>query len=121
MEGRCNRKKLASRPRRDWGGRLGPIDGPFFGRLFVAQSFLKVAALEARALNGSEPPLAIAQSGVLLFFIFLAVLAVRRFRAAAGTSYAASVDTRKHTSLVSREYSREPADERVGLYSSGSG
>ena len=43
------------------------------------------------------------QSGVLLLFIVLAVLAVRRFRTAAGTSYAASVDTGKHTSLVSRE------------------
>ena len=40
----------------------------------VAQSFLKVAALDSPALTGSEPPLAVAPSGILPLFILLAVL-----------------------------------------------
>jgi len=50
--------------------------------VLVVQSFLKVPALHAFAPNGNEPPFAIAQGCVLLAFIVLGVLAVKRFRPA---------------------------------------
>ena len=50
--------------------------------VLVAQSFLKVPALHALAPKGSEPPFAIAQGIVLLAFVVLGFLAVRRFRPA---------------------------------------
>jgi len=50
--------------------------------VLVAQSFLKVPALHALAPNGSEPPFAIAQGIVLVAFIVLGVLAVKRFHPA---------------------------------------
>jgi hypothetical protein len=48
--------------------------------VLVVQAFLKVAALHALAPNGSEPPFAIAQGVVLLFFVVTGVLSLRRFR-----------------------------------------
>ena len=48
--------------------------------VLVVQSFLKVPALHALAPTGSEPPFAIAQSIVLIAFIVLTVLAVKKFR-----------------------------------------
>jgi hypothetical protein len=50
--------------------------------VLVVQLFLKVAALKALAPTQKEPPFAIAQSVVLLFFVVLTVLATRHFRAA---------------------------------------
>jgi hypothetical protein len=46
----------------------------------VVQSFQKIAALKALAPTQAEPPFAIAQVGVLVIFIVLGVLAIRRFR-----------------------------------------
>jgi hypothetical protein len=48
--------------------------------VLVVQAFLKVSALHALAPNGSEPPFAIAQGVVLLFFVVTGVLSLRRFR-----------------------------------------
>jgi hypothetical protein len=48
--------------------------------VLVVQSFLKIPALHALAPNGSEPPFAIAQGAVLLFYVAIGYLAVRRFR-----------------------------------------
>jgi len=50
--------------------------------VLVVQSFLKVPALHELAPNGSEPPFAIAQGMVLIAFIVLGVLAVKRFHPA---------------------------------------
>lgn len=50
--------------------------------VLVAQSFLKIPALHALAPNGSEPPFAIAQGIVLIAFIVLGVLAMKRFHPA---------------------------------------
>jgi len=50
--------------------------------VLVVQSFLKVPALHELAPNGSEPPFAIAQGVVLIAFIVLGVLAVKRFHPA---------------------------------------
>ncbi|NGN42825.1 hypothetical protein G6N74_17280 [Mesorhizobium sp. CGMCC 1.15528] len=47
--------------------------------VLVVQSFLKVPALNALAPTGSEPPFAIVQGIVLLFFLITGFLAVRRF------------------------------------------
>ena len=49
--------------------------------VLVVQLFLKVAALKALAPTQKEPPFAIAQSVVLIFFVVLTVLAMRHFRA----------------------------------------
>ena len=48
--------------------------------VLVAQSFLKLPALHALAPKGSEPPFAIAQGAVLLFYVVIGYLALRRFR-----------------------------------------
>jgi hypothetical protein len=48
--------------------------------VLVVQTFQKVPALHALAPKGSEPPFAIAQGLVLLFFIVTGLLAFRRFR-----------------------------------------
>jgi len=48
--------------------------------VLVVQSFLKIPPLHALAPQGNEPPFAIAQGVVLLFYIVLGYLAVRRFR-----------------------------------------
>lgn len=45
----------------------------------VVQSFLKISALRDLAPTQSEPPFAIAQGAVLLVFVALFVVAVRRF------------------------------------------
>jgi hypothetical protein len=50
--------------------------------VLIAQSFQKVALLNVYAPTGAEPPFAITQGIVLLFFIFLIVLGIRRFRTA---------------------------------------
>ena len=47
--------------------------------VFVVQAFLKIPALHALAPKGSEPPFAIAQGIVLLFFILAGILSVKRF------------------------------------------
>ena len=48
--------------------------------VLVAQSFDKIPALKALAPTQSEPPFAIAQLIVLVIFIVLGILSVRRFR-----------------------------------------
>ncbi len=48
--------------------------------VLVVQAFAKLPALHALAPTGSEPPFGIAQGMVLLAFIAVGVLAVRRFR-----------------------------------------
>ncbi|HTT96655.1 MAG TPA: hypothetical protein VMF58_01285 [Rhizomicrobium sp.] len=47
--------------------------------VLVVQSFLKIPALHALAPQGNEPPFAFAQGVVLLFYIVLGYLAVKRF------------------------------------------
>lgn len=47
--------------------------------VLVVQCFRKLPALHALAPNGSEPPFAIAQGAVLLFYVVTGYLAVRRF------------------------------------------
>ena len=50
--------------------------------VLIAQLFQKVPALNALAPNGNEPPFAITQAVVLLLFIILGVLAVKKFHPA---------------------------------------
>lgn len=50
--------------------------------VLVAQLFLKVPALHALAPNGAEPPFIISQAIVLVAFLALGLLAVRRFHPA---------------------------------------
>lgn len=50
--------------------------------VLIVQSFQKVALLNVYAPTGSEPPFAITQGVVLVFFIFTIVLGIRRFRPA---------------------------------------
>jgi len=50
--------------------------------VLVVQAFLKVPQFHALAPKGSEPPFAITQGIVLLMFILLGLVAVRRFRPA---------------------------------------
>jgi hypothetical protein len=47
--------------------------------VLVVQGFLKVPSLHALAPKGNEPPFAIAQGLLLLFFIVAGTLAVKRF------------------------------------------
>jgi hypothetical protein len=47
--------------------------------VLVIQGFLKVSALHALAPTQSEPPFLIAQSAVLIIFIALGLLALRKF------------------------------------------
>jgi hypothetical protein len=49
--------------------------------VLVAQLFIKVPALKQLAPTGSEPPFAIAQLVVLVVFVVLSFVAVRRFSA----------------------------------------
>lgn len=51
--------------------------------VLVVQSFQKIDALHALAPKGNEPPFAVAQVALLLIFITLTVMAVKRFRATA--------------------------------------
>jgi hypothetical protein len=48
--------------------------------VLVAQLFAKVPALTALAPTQSEPPFAITQAAVLVLFIWLGILAVKRFQ-----------------------------------------
>jgi len=48
--------------------------------VLVAQSFMKVSALNALAPTQSEPPFAITQAVVLIVFILIGVIAVVKFR-----------------------------------------
>jgi len=48
--------------------------------VLVVQAFLKVAALNALAPQGKEPPFALTQGVVLVLFVIAGYLAVRRFR-----------------------------------------
>ena len=50
--------------------------------VLVFQAFLKVPALRALAPTQSEPPFKLTQAVVLLAFVVIGVLAVRRFRPA---------------------------------------
>lgn len=50
--------------------------------VLIAQSFQKVALLNVYAPTGAEPPFAITQGIVLVFFIVLIVLGIRRFKTA---------------------------------------
>lgn len=50
--------------------------------VLVVQAFLKVPALHALAPARTEPPFAITQGVVLLFFVVTGVLALKRFRPA---------------------------------------
>ncbi|HEY1632415.1 MAG TPA: hypothetical protein VGF56_13945 [Rhizomicrobium sp.] len=62
---------------------VGAVAALYFNCFVLAvQAFLKVPALHALAPNGSEPPFAIAQGLVLLFFAVTGYLSVRRFRPA---------------------------------------
>ena len=47
--------------------------------VLVVQVFLKIPALHTLAPKGSEPPFAIAQGIVLVFFILMGILSVKRF------------------------------------------
>jgi hypothetical protein len=49
----------------------------------VAQAFLKIPALHALAPEGKEPPFVVAQGLVLLVFLVLGYMALKRFRPAA--------------------------------------
>jgi hypothetical protein len=46
----------------------------------VVQAFAKVGRLRALAPTQTEPPFALTQAAVLLFFLVVAVIALRRFR-----------------------------------------
>jgi len=48
--------------------------------VLVAQSFMKVSALNVLAPTQSEPPFAITQAAVLAIFILIALIAVVKFR-----------------------------------------
>jgi hypothetical protein len=52
--------------------------------VLVVQSFQKIPALHALAPKGSEPPFAIAQAAVLIAFLVLGYISVRRFKPALG-------------------------------------
>lgn len=58
--------------------------------VLVVQSFMKVSALKAVAPTQSEPPFAITQGIVLLLFICLGVLAVKKFRVTPALATASS-------------------------------
>jgi hypothetical protein len=51
--------------------------------VLVVQSFQKIDALHALAPTQKEPPFAVAQLAVLLLFVVLTVIAVKRFRGVA--------------------------------------
>ncbi|MEK6303442.1 MAG: hypothetical protein AABO41_22255 [Acidobacteriota bacterium] len=48
--------------------------------VLIAQAFQKVPSLKALAPTGSEPPFLIAQSVVLALFVWLTIVAVKKFR-----------------------------------------
>ena len=60
---------------------IGAVTTLYFNSfVLVVQSFLKIPALHVLAPTGTEPPFAIVQGVVLLFYIVTGYLAVRRFR-----------------------------------------
>jgi hypothetical protein len=60
---------------------IGALVAQWFNTfVLIVQSFLKLPALHALAPKGSEPPFAVAQGAVLLFYVVIGYLAVRRFR-----------------------------------------
>ncbi len=62
---------------------IGAVASLYFNTfVLVVQLFQKVPALHALAPKGSEPPFAIAQGVVLLFFIVTGTLSVKRFKPA---------------------------------------
>lgn len=56
--------------------------------VLIVQSFQKIEALHALAPKGNEPPFAIAQVVLLLLFITLTVMAVKRIRTPAAVATA---------------------------------
>ncbi|TCL69541.1 hypothetical protein [Rhizobium sp. BK251] len=50
--------------------------------VLIVQSFQKIPALNALAPLGNEPPILAAQSALLVVFIIIGILSVRRFRPA---------------------------------------
>jgi hypothetical protein len=48
--------------------------------VLIAQAFMKAPALHAMAPTGSEPPFLVAQATVMVVFILLTVVAVKKFR-----------------------------------------
>lgn len=54
----------------------------------VVQSFMKIPALHALAPTGKEPPFAVVQGLVLLVFLVIGYLAIKRFRPGAVVSAA---------------------------------
>ena len=62
---------------------VGTIAAQYFNSfVLVAQSFQKIPVLRGLAPTGSEPPFAVAQAIVLLFYVVTGVIAVKRFRIA---------------------------------------
>lgn len=59
--------------------------------VLIVQAFTKVPALHVLAPTQQEPPFAIVQGVVLLLFVALGVLAVRRFRPASQMAQVATV------------------------------
>jgi hypothetical protein len=60
---------------------IGAVLAQWFNTfVLVVQSFQRLPALHALAPKGSEPPFAAAQGAVLLFYVVIGYLAVRRFR-----------------------------------------
>jgi hypothetical protein len=55
--------------------------------VLVAQSFIKVAALNALAPTQSEPPFAITQAVVLAIFVLIGIIAAINFRPAAPAGF----------------------------------
>ena len=77
---------IAARHAFHFGGRwrwiyvVGSVVALYFNVfVLVVQAFLKIPALHALAPKGSEPPFAIAQGIVLVFFTLAGVLSVKRF------------------------------------------
>jgi hypothetical protein len=60
---------------------IGAITALYFNSfVLVVQSFLKIPALHVLAPQGTEPPFAIAQGIVLISYLVLGYMAVKRFR-----------------------------------------
>jgi hypothetical protein len=63
---------------------VGAVAALYFNSfVLVAQAFLKIPALHALAPTGSEPPFALAQGILLVFYLVAGFLAVKGFRSAA--------------------------------------
>jgi len=60
---------------------VGAVAALYFNTfVLVVQSFLKIPVLHVLAPQGNEPPFAIAQGVVLLFYVVTGCLAIRRFK-----------------------------------------